>query len=89
MRADQGSQRLRDGEGEEEVRPGQLFVQVVLEPLLGFRLLTLGTVPVATGMIDAVVPPTALALREAMAVMAALALLDGTDDLRCAVGRVG
>ena len=81
MRADEGSERLRHGEGEEEVRPGQLFVQVVLEPVLGLRLLTLGTVAVATGMIDAVVPPTAWALREAMAVMAALALLDGADDL--------
>ena len=60
MRADEGSERLRDGEGEEEVRPGQLFVQVVLEPLLGCMLLTLGTVAVATGMMDAVVPPTAV-----------------------------
>ena len=60
MRADEGSERLRDGEGEEEVRPGQLFVQVVLEPLLGCMLLTLGTVAVATGMIDAVVSPTAV-----------------------------
>ena len=59
MRADEGTQGLRDGEGEEEVRPGQLFVQVVLEPLLGFMLLTLGTVAVATGMMDAVLPPTA------------------------------
>jgi len=81
MRADEGSQRLRDGEGEEEVRPGQLFVQVGLEPLLGFMLLTLWAVPVATGMIDAVLLATTLALREAVAVMSALALLDGADDL--------
>ena len=47
MRADKGAEGLRDGEGEEEVRPGQLFVQVVLEPLLGCMLLTLGTVAVA------------------------------------------
>ena len=89
MRADEGSEGLRDGEGEEEVRPGQLFVQVVLEPLLGCMLLTLGTVAVATGMMDAVVPPTALALREAVAVMAALALLDGADDLAVCGGEVG
>ena len=57
MRADEGSERLRDGEGEEEVRPGQLFVQVVLEPLLGFMLLTLGAVAVATGMVHAVCAP--------------------------------
>ena len=63
------------------MRPGQLLCQVVLEPLLGFMLLTLGTVAVATGMIDTVVPSTVLALREAVAVMAALTMLDSADDL--------
>jgi hypothetical protein len=52
-------------------------------------LLTLGTVAVATGMIDAVLLPTALALIEAMAVMAALALLDGTHGLAVRGGEVG
>ena len=89
MRADEGTQGFRDGEGEEEVRPGQLFVQVVLEPLLGFMLLTLWTVAVATGMMDAVVSPTALALVEAVTVMAALALLDGADDLAVCSGEGG
>jgi len=63
------------------MRPGQVFFQVVLEPLLGCLRLTLGTVAVATGMRDAVVPPAGVALREAVAVMAALARLDGADDL--------
>jgi len=81
MRAEEGSECLRHGEGKEAVRPGQLCVQVVLEPLLGCMLLTLGTVAVAPGMMDAVVPPTAWALREARAVMAALALLESADDL--------
>ena len=89
MRADEGSQRLRDGEGEEEVRPGQLFVEVVLKPLLGFMLLTLRAVAVATGMMDAVVSPTAWALREAMAIVSALAVLDGTDDLAVGGGEMG
>ena len=74
MRADEGSERLRNSKGQEEVRPGQLCVQVVLEPLVGCMLLTRGTVAVATGMVDAVLFPTAGALREAMAVRAALAL---------------
>ena len=56
-RADAGAARLRHGAGEEAVRPGQLCVQVVLEPLLGLRLLPLGTVAVATGMMDAVGHP--------------------------------
>jgi hypothetical protein len=57
MGADEGSERLRHGEGEEEVRSGKLCVQMLVEPLVGFLLLTLGTVAVATGMMDAVLPP--------------------------------
>src|SRR5215813_6146286 len=59
MRADEGSERLRHGEGEEEVRPGKLLLQVVEEPLRGFMLLTLRTVTIATSMIDVVLCPTA------------------------------
>jgi hypothetical protein len=47
MRADEGSELLRDGEGEEEVRCGQLFFELVMEPLLGFMMLALWTVPVS------------------------------------------
>jgi hypothetical protein len=89
MRADEGSERLRDGEGEEEVRPGKLLFEVVCEPLLGFMLLTLWTVAVATGMVDAVVSPTGLALIKAVAVRAALALLDGVDGFAVGGGEVG
>jgi hypothetical protein len=88
MRADEGTQNFRDGEGEEEMRPRELFGQVVLEPLLGFMLLTLGTVAVATGMIDAVVPSTVWALREAVSVVATLTVLDGVDDLAVHQGEV-
>jgi hypothetical protein len=89
MRAETGAQGFRDGEGEKKVRSGELFVEVVLEPLLGFMLLALGTVAVATGMMDTVVPPTARALIEAMAVMAAPAVLDGADDPAVREGKVG
>jgi hypothetical protein len=70
------------------VRPGQVFVQVLLEPLLGLMRLALGTVAVATGMLDAVVPPTRLALREARAVVSAVTLWEGTAD-RAGCGREG
>jgi hypothetical protein len=89
MRANERSEGLRDGEGEQEVWSRQLFVQVVLEPLLGFMLLTLRAVAVATGMIDAMVPPTVWALREAVAVVPTLAVLDGADDLAVCGGEVG
>jgi hypothetical protein len=89
MGADEGSERLRHGEGEEEGRSGKLFFQMLVEPLVGCMLLTLGTVAVATGMMDAVLPPTVLALREAMAVMSAAAVLDGAHDLAVREGKVG
>jgi hypothetical protein len=88
-RAAEGSERLRDGKGEEEVRPGQLLLQVVCEPLRGFLLLTLGAVAIAAGMLDAVLPPTVWTLSEAVAVVAALALLDGADDLAVGEGQLG
>jgi len=81
LRADQGTQGLRDSAGQEKVRPRELLGQVVLEPLLGFMLLTLGAVAVATGMIDAVLARAVLTLIEAVTVYTTLALLDGADDL--------
>ena len=52
-------------------------------------LLALGTVAVATGMLDTVVPPTTLALVEAVTIMPALALLDGADGLAVCEGQLG
>ena len=54
---------------------------MVLKPLLGFVMLALRTVAVSTGVNDAVVFATTLALIETVSVMSALALLDGMDDL--------
>ena len=89
VRADEGPQGLRDGAGEEEVWSWQLCVQVVCEPLRGCMLLTLGTVAVATGMLDTGLSATVGALREAMAIGAALALWDGRDGLAVGGGQVG
>ena len=89
MRTDEGSERLRHGAGAEEVRPGELLVEVVLEPLLGFLLRTLGAVAVATGMLDTVLPPTGVALIQAVTIMPALALLDGADNLTVCKGQLG
>jgi hypothetical protein len=44
-------------------------------------LLALGTVAVATGMMDAVFFSTAWALIEAVAIVSTLAMWDGADDL--------
>lgn len=62
---------------------------MVVKPLLGFRLLPLGTGAVTTGMLDAVVGPAALALIQAVTVSAALALLAGTDALTVREGEGG
>jgi hypothetical protein len=52
-------------------------------------LLALGTVAVATRMIDAVLAFTVWALREAVAVMATTAVLEGADDLAVGERQVG
>src|SRR5439155_23761506 len=88
-RAHKRTEGLRHGAGEEDVRPGERCVEVVRKPLLGCRLLALGAVPVATGRLDAVVSLTVWALREARAVMAAAAGLDGTDDRAVGGGEGG
>jgi len=71
------------------VWPRELCVEMVLEPLLGCMLLALGTVPVATGMLDTVLFPTAPALRKAVAIVPALALVDGADALAVSEGQMG
>jgi len=88
-RAETGTPGLRAGAGAADVRPWALRVQVVLEPLLGLMLLALGTVPVATGRMDAVWPPTGWALREAVAGMAAVAPWDGAADRAVCGGERG
>jgi hypothetical protein len=78
VRAEAGSKGRRDGEGEEEGRPGALFFKWCVEPLRGCMLLALWTVAMATGMMNVMLPPTVLALREAVAVVAGLPGADGT-----------
>ena len=80
-RAEKGSEGFRDGEGEEKVRPGKLFVELFVEPVLGFVVLTLGAGAIAAGVVDAVLPATALAVLEAVSIMSALAVLNGTNGL--------
>ena len=85
----QRTEGCRDGEGEEDVWPRQLCIEVMCEPLRGFRLLTLRAMTIATGMVHAVLVPTRVALRETVAVVPALALLDGADDLAVGEGQMG
>ena len=68
---------------------GQLFFHVMVEPLLRFVLLTLRAMTIATGVLDRVLSPTALALIEAVTVMSAAAVLDGTDDFAVCSGELG
>ncbi len=58
-------------------------------PRLGCMRRTLRAVTMATGMLDTGVPRTALALREAMSVVAAAAIADGADDLAVRGGEGG
>ncbi len=88
-RADAGAARLRNSAGAEDGGPGPLGCQVGLEPLRGWMRRTLGTRTIATGMMPAGLFPAAWARREARAVVAALARLDGADDLAVGAGPRG
>lgn len=88
-RAEKGAEGLRDGTGQEPMRPRQWLGQVVLEPWRRLMRLALGTVAVATGMRDAVLAFTVWALREAVAVMATTAGWDGAAALAVGAGQVG
>ena len=88
-RAEQGAEGRGDGKGAEQGRPGTRSLQVVLKPLLACMLLPRGTGPVATGMLDAGVRATPVALREAGARGPAVARVDGAADLAVCEGQRG
>jgi hypothetical protein len=79
--ATQGAQRFWHGEGEQAGRSGQLCIEWVVQPLPGLMMLTLWTVPMATGMSDVVLLLPTLAGREALAVGARAASAAGVNRL--------
>ena len=85
--ATEGAQCLRHREGDQEVRSWELLLELVVQPRLGFVVLTLGTMPIAAGMMDTVVLSTGGAGIEAVAVCPCTAAADGVNDL--AGGRWG
>jgi len=58
LRAEKGTQGLRDSEGEEEVRPRELLVQRVLEPLVGL-------IPTTTSALDMLISLPYVASKDA------------------------
>ncbi len=64
MSTDPGAQRLRDGEGDQEIGNGQEQLGMVLEPGLGIGLAALGTVPVVAGVVGVVVNAAIRAKKE-------------------------
>jgi hypothetical protein len=81
MGAAQGSQRFWHGAGDQEGRPRQLCIELVVQPLRGFLLLTWWTVSMATGMGDVLMWSTTCAGLEARAVGAGAAAADGVNGL--------
>ncbi len=61
--------------------PGQLPIQLGLQPLPGFMVLAIGAMPVATAAINDVALPALGALIDRSAVMTRTAVDDGIDDL--------
>ena len=48
MAADKSPELLWDGEGNHKVMPGKLSFHLLHQPLMGFVVLAVGTMPVAT-----------------------------------------
>jgi len=89
MGAAEGTEGCRDGEGEEEVRPWELLVELFVEPLPRLMVLTLWTMAIAAGMREAVGLSTALAGREAVAVGTGAACADGLHGCEVCRRQVG
>ena len=85
----EGAERLRHGEGEEDVRPWQWLLQLCGEPLLRLRVLTLGTMAMAAGVQDAVTLSAALARLEAVSVVSGAAVEDGMERFVVGSGQGG
>jgi hypothetical protein len=88
-RADAGAEGLRDGESAEDVRSGELCCKWGMSPLRCCVMLPLRAGPIAAGMVDAVLPATALARRETGSGMSAAAGLDGAEGLVVGRGQRG
>jgi hypothetical protein len=99
MGAAEEAQGFREGKGDEAVRPWELFVELLVEPLPRLLVLTLWTMAMAAGMRETVLLSTALAGREAVAVGTSAAGADGRHgcevcrrqvgvacEVRCAIG---
>ena len=82
------AQRLRHREGDQAGRSRQRLRELVVQPQLGCVVLTLGTMPMAAGMMDAVVLSTGVTGREARAVCPCPAAADGVDGLVVGGGEV-
>ena len=80
MTADEASEVLRHGKGDHEMMSGQLTIQLRLQPLSGFMVLAIGTMPVAAAAIYHVLFTAFGALIDGSAIMIRAAVDDGIDD---------
>ena len=82
----EGAQGLWHGEGDHEVRAGELTGLVPRQPRLALALLAAGAVSVAAGAMHDVLLPTGLAHVEGGARRLGMALRNGRDDLLVRLG---
>jgi hypothetical protein len=87
--AAQWSQGVGDRKGEEDVRNWELFFTLRVQPQLGWMMLPRRTVTGATGVLEAVVCATVLAVLPAMAIVAGFPVVDGADGLVLCEGQRG
>lgn len=86
MRAHEFAQGLRHREGEQEMRPGQLALELALQPRLSLVVLAAWTMPVAAGAGDDMGLTAGQAVIQRGSGLLAAAALDGADHLLVIVG---
>lgn len=88
MTANECSQLLGHGKGDQKVLTAKAAVQLPVEPLPGFLVLAVGTMPIAATPMDMVVFAAGAALVNRQTVVAGAAVDDGRDDFLMDVGHL-
>jgi hypothetical protein len=88
MTADKSSQLLGHGKSDQKVLAAKAAVHLPVEPLPGFLVLAVGTMPIAAAAVHMVVFAAGAALVNRQAIVTAAAVDDGRDGFLVDIGHL-